>query len=97
MPEILIVEGVASSLAAVRDRLTLAVRVLAPDDLRLARGMARDGVALLPQWLRWQRAEAEHFAGAAPGPDDVLVDGAPTLPHDADREYVEAGGPLTEG
>jgi hypothetical protein len=52
------------------------VWVEAPDDVRLQRGLARDGEAMRPQWLAWMRAEADHFAAEATRDRaDVLIDG----------------------
>jgi uridine kinase len=92
VPDVLIVEGVTSTRAVGPGRTTVAIRIFAPRDLRLSRGIARDGERLLPQWLHWMRAEDDYMAQDPPGADDVLVDGASTFPHDARREYVEAGG-----
>ncbi|MBT8224063.1 MAG: hypothetical protein HKP61_04830 [Dactylosporangium sp.] len=93
VPDVLIVEGTASANAEVRSSATLVVRVTAPRDLRLARGMIRDGEALLPQWRRWMADEDDHFTRrAADQADhaDVVVNGAPAIVHDPNREYVVA-------
>jgi uridine kinase len=92
VPDVLIIEGVTGAAAAGPHRRTLAVQVVAARELRLARGIARDGEAQRQHWLRWMRDEETHVAAAPHDPADVVVDGAPTLPHDADREYVESGG-----
>jgi uridine kinase len=85
VPAVLVVEGVAS-LGATAGRRTLGVLVDAPRELRLARGVARDGAALRPQWQRWMTLEDAYFAtrGASPLPD-LVVDGSPVLlvPDDA--------------
>ena len=45
-------------------------------DLRLARGLARDGEALRDEWLRWAEREQAHFAADRTRERaDVLVDG----------------------
>ncbi len=54
---IVIVEGVSSSRAAFRPFLSLAIWVDAPSDLRLARGLERDGVDMRDQWIEWMSAE----------------------------------------
>ncbi|MEV6138510.1 aminodeoxychorismate synthase [Nocardia sp. NPDC051990] len=59
---VLILEGVSSARAAVRDRLSLAVWIDTPRALRLARGLERDGAHTLPLWEQWMAAEDEHFA-----------------------------------
>jgi hypothetical protein len=69
---------VSSARAAIDPDLTLAVWVTADPDLRLARGLTRDGVALRPQWLRWMGQEAAHFAADATAERaDLVVDGTP--------------------
>jgi uridine kinase len=88
-PAVLVVEGVGSASAAMRADLTLGVLVHAPRELRLRRGLERDGEALRPQWERWMAAEDGHFTGdATPAAVDVLVDGAPAEAHDPEIEYI---------
>lgn len=58
---LLVVEGVGAGCRATAPWRTTLVWVSAPDDLRLARGLARDGAALEPQWRRWLVDEAAHF------------------------------------
>jgi len=54
--------------------------------VRLARGIARDGAALRPQWLRWQEQEAAEFAGQdTRARADLLIDGTAGT---GDREYA---------
>jgi hypothetical protein len=62
VPDVLVVEGCGSSPRSVDPRTTLRIWVEAPARLRLARGLARDGLALAPEWRHWQRIEAEEFA-----------------------------------
>jgi uridine kinase len=89
VPEVLVLEGVTSARAAIRDRLALSVLVTAPAPVRLERAVARDGEALRPHLLRWMRTEAAHFAADATAEHaDLLVDGAPTIAHDPQMEYV---------
>lgn len=91
--DVLLIEGVTSARAAVRKRLSLAVYLVAPRAVCLARGLARDGEALRPQWLHWMAAEEAYFAGEPNDPGAVFVDGAPTVPHDQEQEYVEGESP----
>ena len=49
-------------IAAQDELVVLRVWVEAPPQVRLARGLARDGEAERPHWERWMRDEAEHFA-----------------------------------
>jgi uridine kinase len=59
---VLVLEGVGSGNRAWRDLITTLVWVEASDDVRLARGLARDGEAHRAQWLRWLPDEARLFA-----------------------------------
>lgn len=86
---ILVLEGVGSGSRIVRPFLSHLVWVEAPSALRLARGLERDGAGRRPEWERWREREdalfrLEQTRAAA----DLLVDGAPTVPHDADAEYT---------
>lgn len=86
---VVLLEGVSAARAAARPELTLAVFVTAPAKLRLRRAVERDGAAILPELRRWHAGERAHFAadGTAEAVD-LLVDGAPELPHDPLRAYV---------
>lgn len=88
-PGVLIVEGVSSSRRAIADRLTLAIWLHVPTVSRLARGIARDGAATAPDWDRYE-AEENTFFATDPAQDraDLVVDGAPTVPHDPGTTYV---------
>ncbi|SFF32418.1 uridine kinase family protein [Blastococcus tunisiensis] len=59
---VLVVEGCGSSPRALDPWTTLRLWVEAPAELRLARGLARDGAELADEWRRWQRTEAAEFA-----------------------------------
>lgn len=77
----LVVEGVGAAALPVDPVASLRVWVEAPRDVRLARGLARDGEALRTEWLRWADLEAAHFAADRTRQRaDVLVDraGPPT-------------------
>jgi uridine kinase len=86
VPEVLVVEGCGSCPRAFDEWTTLRIWLEAPLQLRLARGLARDGDHLAEHWHAWQRAEAAEFAredtraradlridGASPGPDGGFV------------------------
>lgn len=89
---VLIVEGVSVARAAVRPELTLSVFVTAPAPLRLSRALTRDGPEILPELRRWHAGERAHFAAdGTEAAADLVVDGAPTLPHDPTRYYVRRG------
>lgn len=61
VPEVLVVEGCGAARRGVDGLAVLRVWVEADARERLARGLARDGVALREQWLAWQADEAAHF------------------------------------
>ncbi|MGY1807875.1 uridine kinase [Blastococcus sp. SYSU D00669] len=77
VPAVLVVEGCGSCPAALDPVTTLRVWVEAPPDLRLARGLDRDGTAYEGHWRRWQAAEAAHFAADRTRERaDLRIDGA---------------------
>jgi adenylate kinase family enzyme len=76
VPEALILEGVGSARAEAAGDLTLAVYLTADRDLRLARGLERDGEALRGEWLRWRDGAVAHFAADRTiDRADLVVDG----------------------
>ena len=80
VPEHLVIEGCGSAQRVVADRAVLVVWVDAPADLRLERGLARDGAGMREHWLRWMGLEAVHFAREGTRRRaDVLVDGRQEL------------------
>ncbi|WP_152649097.1 uridine kinase family protein [Demequina flava] len=58
----LIIEGVGVGRVAARERASVLVWIEAPDDVRLERGIERDGEAMRSEWLTWMDSEREHFA-----------------------------------
>jgi hypothetical protein len=88
-PPVLIVEGVGAGSRPVTGRTVLLGWLEAPRDERFRRGIARDGENYRPHWERWARQELAHFAAdGTRARADLLLDGAPTVPHDTDREVV---------
>jgi uridine kinase len=74
--QVLVVEGVGSGNAAYDDAVTLLVWVDTPADVRLERGLARDGEPLRDHWLRWRDQEDAMFARHRTRERaDVVVDG----------------------
>jgi len=65
VPDLLVLEGCGSARRAVDDLAVLRVWVEAADDLRLERGLARDGVDAREHWLTWMAQEEEHFSREA--------------------------------
>jgi uridine kinase len=60
--ELLVLEGVGSGARAHADLVTVLVWMSAPPDLRLDRGLARDGAAMEARLRQWMVDEADHFA-----------------------------------
>lgn len=73
----LVLEGVGAGQSAWASLTTLLVWVEVPDDLRLERGIGRDGEGMRSHWVRWMAGEREHFARERTRERaDVHVDGA---------------------
>ncbi len=73
---LLVLEGVGTGAAAYADLVTVLVWVEVDRDLRLERGLARDGEELREQWLRWREQEDLLFAADRTAERaDVRVDG----------------------
>jgi uridine kinase len=81
--DVLVVEGCGSCPRAADPWAVLRIWVEAPPEVRLARGLARDGATLAPEWRRWQLTEAAAFAAEETrGRADVRVDGTVSSPGD---------------
>lgn len=92
-PEVLLVEGVTAAAKPWRPRLSCSVYVDADPELRLQRGIRRDGEALRAEWLEWRRHEKLHFAkDGTILHANLVVDGTPTAPHDPKKEFVALRG-----
>jgi energy-coupling factor transporter ATP-binding protein EcfA2 len=75
-----VVEGVGAGAVACRPYLSLLVWVDAPDDVRRARALRRDGDTYAPHWQRWAAQEAAYLERDDPrGSADLVVrlDGKP--------------------
>lgn len=59
---LLVLEGVGSGSLVVADLVTVLIWIEAPRDVRMARGIERDGEAFAPYWEAWAAEEADHFA-----------------------------------
>lgn len=80
VPSVLVVEGCGSAPRALGDRAVLVVWVEAPADVRLGRGLERDGSALRDPWLRWMALEEAHFDREdTRARADLVVDGCAPL------------------
>lgn len=83
--DVVIIEGVGATRRAWRDRLAMRIWIDAPRDVRLARGVARDGEELREFWHGWMADEDRYVAGEDPrSAADLVVDGDPTTPHGED-------------
>jgi uridine kinase len=77
---IVLLEGCGSASAGIRRRASLVVWVEAPRAVRFARGVARDGDSMAPQWRLWLEHEEAHFrADGTRASADVIVDGTTGL------------------
>ena len=77
----LVIEGVGSGNPVVADLVTVLVWVEVDDELRLARGLERDGREMELHWRRFMSTEAGVFASSRSRERaDVLVDGTGGAP-----------------
>lgn len=89
---IVILEGVTSSRRDAADLLTFAVWIEAPYEVRLDRGVERDGERMRDKWVAWMQREDAFFSDdRARDRADLIVDGAPTMAHDPDRQCILVG------
>jgi uridine kinase len=73
---LLVLEGVGSGSSRFASLQTVLVWVEAPYDVRLRRGIERDGDAFAPYWEQWARDEGDLFAREGTRERaDVVVDG----------------------
>ncbi len=74
--QVLVLEGCGSARRAADPAATLRVWVEADSELRLARGLARDGAGMRHHWEDWMVAEQRHFAAEGTrGRSDLRADG----------------------
>lgn len=88
--DVVVVEGVSATRAAWRDSLAMSVWVETDSDLRLRRGLARDGEHLAEFWRDWRFAEDGYVADEQPATHaDLVVAGDPVgVAHDPESEFV---------
>jgi uridine kinase len=78
--ELLILEGVTASREAFAPYLTYSIWVDAPAELRLQRGLDRDGPDALEQWRAWMAEEDRYVERERPDKRaDVVLQGAADL------------------
>jgi uridine kinase len=87
---VVVIEGVGATRAAWRDRLALAVWIETDSDLRLRRGLERDGQELAQFWRDWRIAEDRYVAAEQPAVHaQLVVAGDPAgVRHDPDEQFV---------
>jgi uridine kinase len=74
--DLVVLEGVGSGHPSLAPYVALLVWVEAADDVRLRRGLARDGAHLLPHWRAWMADEtAVHERERTHERADLVVDG----------------------
>lgn len=93
-----ILEGVGSGAVHFADDITMLVWVEAPAEVRLARGVSRDGEPLREEWVRWMRLEAGFAAtNRTRERADVLLDAAPDRPPAAGKVRLLGATPKGSG
>ena len=87
--EVVVIEGVGATREVWRDRLALSIWIDADSELRLRRGLDRDGEELTDFWRDWRIAENRYVDDEQPRQHaDLVVAGDPRTPHDPEKEFV---------
>ncbi len=86
---IVAIEGVSAGRVEWDRHLAYRIWIDTDADIRLARGLHRDGNDALSQWEEWMAAEDRHFA-RDPSREraDLVVDGNSAARHDPEIEFV---------
>jgi uridine kinase len=86
---VVIIEGVSATRKEWRDQLALKIWIETARDLRLQRGIERDGEELRDFWIEWMKAEDSYVDAQQPMDyADLIVDGNPQFAHDPETEFV---------
>jgi hypothetical protein len=86
---VVVAEGVTVTRGEAAGRLAYRAWVEAALEVRLRRGLERDGESQRRLWLDWQRQEDEFFAAdKSERRADLIVRTDTDLPHDPAREVV---------
>ena len=94
---LVVIEGVGATRKAWRDDLAHRIWVDAPRDLRLRRGLERDGRHMLDFWTWWMAEEDAYVADEHPERHaDLWVAGDPAVTHDPDEEFVQIRREVSE-
>ncbi|GAA0619968.1 hypothetical protein HPO96_25410 [Kribbella sandramycini] len=87
--DLLVVEGVTACDRDADPFQSLRIWIETTNEVRLDRGIARDGEALRDHWLDWMRWERDHFAAQSTrSRAHLIANGNPTIPHDPTLELV---------
>ncbi len=71
--DFVLLEGVTATRAAFRPYLAFSIWVETPKDLRLRRGLERDGEAMRGQWYSWMEEEERYVADESPAAHADLI------------------------
>jgi uridine kinase len=71
--DFVLLEGVTATRAAFRPYLAFSIWVETPSDLRLRRGLERDGETMRGQWKSWMEAEDRYVADERPATHADLI------------------------
>lgn len=82
LAQVVVLEGVGVLSSGCADLLDLRVWLEAPDDVRRARALARDGATFAPWWDTWAAQEEALLAPGRPRADRVVDTGADSGRHD---------------
>ena len=86
---VVVLEGLTCTRAAAVDCLAYRIWVEAPDEVRLRRGLERDGETHRRLWLDSMRTERQFFTDdATAARADLRVNGSPSVSHDQESEVV---------
>ena len=86
---VVVLEGLTCTRAAIADRLAYRIWVEAPDEVRLRRGLERDGDTHRDLWLNSMTTERQFFTDDATRTRaDLRVNGNPDISHDQESEVV---------
>jgi uridine kinase len=91
---IVVLEGVSATRRSFAPFLAFRVWIDTARELRLARGVARDGEGMRVQWEAWMRDEDEYVLSEDPERSaDLVVAGDPHIPYDPEHEVVVRRSP----
>jgi uridine kinase len=86
---VVVLEGLTCTRAAIADRLAYRIWVEAPDEVRLKRGLDRDGDTHRDLWLNSMATERQFFIDDATRTRaDLRVNGDSDISHDQESEVV---------